>query len=551
MTWGLGPRNHDQDLRALREASQRLAVSAPLSETAQIVASECQKILKADAVCIHTLAADDVFVLQASLGCTDDFNKKWQRVPRSLIPQLRDGDVASIYFWGTAADMKKNIPLSSELVDKSGREAIAYTPFLLNGRVRGILGFSYNHKSVRPPNQEMVLTLAAICGSALEHARLFEQERASQQQACQANDAKTAFVAGISHEMRSPIGVIQGFADLIYETSKLDSETRQWVAGIRRNARQLSRLIGDVLDLAKIEARKIEVENLAFSTREIFSELKESFELQAAEKSVNLVFKIDGLPTRIVSDPSRLRQILINLLSNALKFTFHGRIELVAAIKGGYLEIRVADTGVGIPEDRQHQIFEPFEQAEKSTTRRFGGTGLGLSISKTLAEALGGTLYLERSAPGMGSSFVCTIQCQLAESSVEQKSVALQLEEDLTGLSVLLVEDNPDNQDLIKEVLQRAGATVEVANNGASGVQQALRKRFDVILMDIQMPGIDGFKAVSLLRQKGYQLPVAALTANALKDDVDTCQEHGFDEYLTKPIDRPRLIEAIRRLALH
>ncbi len=541
----------EKEFRMLRQASQAMARTATLDDMARIVAEQCKIVLRADAICVHVLEEDDIFVLKGSIGCTDEFLKKWKRVPRTVIPELKDGRAADLYFLGSAADFKRNIPIASDVVDQSGRKTIAYTPFIIDDRVRGMLGFSYNQVCTDPPSKELVLTLASICASALEHSRLCEQERWAHRQAEDASRAKSEFVAGISHEIRSPLGVIQGFADLIFETSQLDPETRQWVAGIRRNARQLGRLIGDVLDMAKIEAKKIEVENIEFSPREFFQEIKDTFELQAAEKSVKLDFKTALLPERLTSDPTRLRQIMLNLIGNALKFTFHGSIEVTAEVRDAFLEIRVCDTGVGIPADRQAQVFEPYTQAEASTGRRFGGTGLGLPISKILAEALGGTLVLEKSGPGLGSTFLCTVKCRSAGETAVPIPPTPGLDDDLRGIRILLVEDNEDNQDLLRQILWRAGAEVDVAGNGASGVQMALRKRYDVVLMDIQMPGIDGFKAVSLLRQKGYVQPVAALTANALKSEMDSFRDRGFDEYLTKPIERPKLIQAIRRLSMH
>ncbi len=541
----------EKEFRLLREASQRMTRTATVDEMAQIVGEECLKVLRADAICVHVLEDEDIFAMRAALGCSDEFLKKWKRVPRTLIPELKDGQPADLYFLGSAAEFKKNIPVSSAIVDRSGRKTVAYTPFTLDGRVRGMLGFSYNQVCAEPPSKELVLTLASICASALEHARIYEQERLAHKQAEEASRAKSEFVAGISHEIRSPLGVIQGFADLIFETSELDPETRQWIAGIRRNARQLGRLIGDVLDMAKIEAKKIEVENIEFSARDFFQEMKDTFELQATEKKVTVDFRTSALPERMITDPARLRQILLNLIGNALKFTFHGRIEVTADMNGAFLEIRVRDTGVGIPKDRQDHVFEPYMQAEASTSRRFGGTGLGLPISKVLAEALGGTLVLENSAPGIGSTFLCAVKCGRGGQEAACAPVPFEMENDLRGVHILLVEDNEDNQDLVKEILHRAGATVDVAGNGASGVQMALRKRYDVVLMDIQMPGLDGFNAISLLRQKGYAQPVAALTANALKSEVDTFRERGFNDYLTKPIERPKLIQAIRRLSVH
>lgn len=541
------------ELAAVRELSHQLSVTVSLSEMAELAALKIQRALKADALCIHLLNEKGILEMRAGPGCTDEFLKKWKLVPRELVPGLASGRPHDVYFLGGPEEFKKNIPLSKELVDKSNRHTIAYVPLIVNSEVKGMLGFSYNQALTEMPDKDYLLAIAGICAGALEHARQYDLEHRASTECESANRAKSEFVANVSHEIRGPLGIIQGFADLIFEASDLTAEQRQWVSSIRRNSRQLSRIVGEVLDLAKIESKKIELEIAEFSLRELLREIEDTIELQARQKGITIDFRKGSLPETIISDPGRLRQILFNLVNNAIRFTSQGRVEVRAQMvnTGEFLEITVTDTGSGIPFSEQKRIFEPFAQAECEKNQVHGGTGLGLPIAKILAETLGGRLILGCSEPGKGSSFVCTIKNLPTESLSKKVNLETDPAQDLRGFSVLLVEDNEDNQDLLSEILSRSGAHVDIAPNGAVGVAMALEHNYDVVLMDIQMPGLDGIQAVSVLRSKGYAKPIAALTAHALKTEKDTCREKGFDEYLTKPIAKPKLIETIRKLSLH
>ena len=363
----------------------------------------------------------------------------------------------------------------------------------------------------------------------------------------------------MSHEIRTPLGIIQGFAELAMNEELPAAERRGFLQTIRRNSVNLTKLIGGILDLSKVESGVIELENTHFSLRELVSEVITSFELQARKKGLALIFSFeDNCPAFITSDLMRLRQILINVIGNSLKFTSQGEISLkLYSLPGelnqpsSFVQFLIKDTGIGITSENQSRLFQPFMQADSSTTRKFGGTGLGLSLSKKLAQALGGDLKLIESTPGQGSTFEVKIKTQ--NNLVNNDSSAAQILPDdesepvhtLNGMNVLLVEDSEDNQLLFSTYLIQAGAEVDIGADGHIGLSLARQKNYDVILMDVQMPNLDGFAATAILRAEGFSLPIIALTSHALKEDRDRALACGFSHYLTKPLDSNLLVETL------
>ena len=323
---------------------------------------------------------------------------------------------------------------------------------------------------------------------------------------------------------------------------------------IIRNGNHLLTLINDLLDLSKIEAGKLEVETIPVNIVQELSEVEQLFHQQAKAKGIELklTYHFPLLKT-ITSDPIRIKQIVINLVSNALKFTKSGYIHLdIRQIENNKLQIEVEDTGVGMTELQIAHIFEDYSQAEKSTTRKYGGTGLGLSLSKQLAIMLGGNIEAS-SLPGLGSIFTLTFDCgdtgkaeqiQTIEEAGTSNRVRMDapISHKLKG-NVLLAEDNPDNQHLFSMYLKRFGVSLDIAHNGQQAIEFALRDNYDIILMDMQMPIMDGIEATRDLRNKGVKTPIVALTANAMKDDMDRFYSAGCDNFLTKPIKRETLYQ--------
>ncbi len=383
------------------------------------------------------------------------------------------------------------------------------------------------------------------------------------EEALAASRAKSAFLANMSHEIRTPMNAILGFTDLLRRNAdRGDEETRNdFLNTIHVSGQHLLGLINDILDLSKIEAGKMEIEILRESPHQVIAEAVSVLRVRAHEKGLNLDYNWVGkIPASIATDPSRLRQLLINLIGNAIKFTEAGGVRVTAELlmdrQPTALRIDVIDTGIGIPHDKVDKIFEPFAQADSSVTRRFGGTGLGLSISRRIARALGGDLEVT-SEPGCGSVFSITIATgDLKDADLLSSAPVADVFEccdevtasELPGLrpaKILLVEDGETNRKLIKLMLSRYGVEVIEACDGQVGVNLALRHDFEVILMDMQMPVKDGYTAAGELRSLGMQRPIIALTAHAMKQDEQRCRDSGCSDYLTKPIDEERLVRKL------
>lgn len=372
-----------------------------------------------------------------------------------------------------------------------------------------------------------------------------------------ANNSKSQFLANMSHEIRTPIGAILGFTDLMKSSSNSPEENLEYMGIIERNSQQLIRLIDDILDLSKVESGNMTVELIEFSLAEMLADFISIMSFKAQEKGIGFGFHLETLiPEKICTDPTRLRQILTNIAGNAIKFTERGQVSLSVSYREPELRFVVTDTGLGLSKSQEARLFRPFAQADTSTTRKFGGTGLGLVLSRRLADALGGSLNLVESREGVGSTFAVDLKVNLLPTTrlVGMQSLAIagaeptKIQKKLEGMQVLLVEDSPDNQRLIATYLQKEGAQVSFANNGAEGVEKALTEsQFDLILMDIQMPVLDGHGAARKLRDAKFSKPVIALTAHAMKEERERCMASGFIDFLTKPVQRNALVDTLAR----
>ena len=409
---------------------------------------------------------------------------------------------------------------------------------------------------------------------ALNHLLAEQTARANSlaAEAAAANAAKSEFLANMSHEIRTPMTAILGFTEAARDACPRSCEFGrheylEYLDVVGRNGDYLIQLINDILDLSKIEAGKLTVEQIACAPAELVGEVESLVRVRSAAKGLDLRVAFENaLPATIQSDPTRLRQILINLLGNAIKFTEVGHVTLTVRLvpnadTGPRLEFDVSDSGLGMTSDQADKLFQPFAQADTSTTRKFGGTGLGLTISKRLAEALGGDVRVVWTEPGAGSCFRLTVAtgpldaiplvaAPRAQAAPQQAAPATTATPPLTG-RVLLAEDGPDNQRLIAHLLKKAGATVTVVENGALAVDAALAADhegtpFDLILMDMQMPVMDGYTATSTLRERGYRGAIVALTAHAMAADRQKCLDAGCDDYATKPIDRAQLVATLQ-----
>jgi PAS domain S-box-containing protein len=446
--------------------------------------------------------------------------------------------------WARA--LSERTPRRSDILHLQGADAKRHT-FIVNSSP--VLG-----SSGRP---------SGVLVSFEDVTQLHENEAELQQakeRAEAANRAKSEFLANMSHEIRTPMNSILGFTELLKRGyGRSEVEAKKYLNTIHSSGRFLLGLINDILDLSKVEAGHLEVERIPCAPHIVCAEVVHVLAVKAREKGVAVdVAASTDIPETIHSDPARLRQVVTNLVGNAIKFTEHGSVTVslaVASRTASTLTISVSDTGIGVSPDKLPTLFDPFVQADASITRRFGGTGLGLAISRRFVRALGGDI-VATSEPGKGSTFTVTLDtgslagvrwlrpdeiAGLTEPDVAPASTQWQL----PAARILVVDDGPENRELVSLVLQEHGLQVDEAENGALGAEKALAHAYDAILMDMQMPVLDGFEATCLLRAKGVTTPIIALTANAMKGFEQEVLAAGCSLYLTKPIDIDRLIETL------
>ena len=389
--------------------------------------------------------------------------------------------------------------------------------------------------------------------------KLAEKLKIEKEAAEIASHTKSQFLANMSHEIRTPLGAILGFAELALDPAKSEKEKTEFVGTIKRNGEHLLDLINDILDLSMVESGNIKIVSEDFLWRSVVNDVIQLLKPKAIAKAIALNYRIDDKSAEFFkSDSHRFRQILMNLIGNAIKFTNSGKIDISCEAKLdtnnsiSNLIVSVQDTGIGISADEQKTLFQPFIQANPKLTRKYGGTGLGLDLSRKFARAIGGDIVITQSTLGIGSVFTLTLLgCFRAyQPSIENKPLIGQGPLDpaiLRDFKVLLVEDCIDNQVIVKHFLKDTGCELDLATNGREGIEMALNNDFDAVLMDIQMPVMDGYEATLQLRQGGYKKPIIALTAHALNEEREKALSLGFSDYITKPIQRKNLIATLNK----
>ena len=510
-------------------------------------------------------AADAVLLVDAQTGALADFNDRAHQNLGYTRDEFRKLKVADF----EANESDEEVAWHTAKVIAHGADTFETRHRTKGGEIRDILVSS---SAISLGGRDFAISM---CRDITDRKRAEERLQEAKEVADAANRAKSEFLANISHEIRTPMMAILGFADMLLDPEASESEKLNSINTVRRNGEHLLALINDILDLSKMEVGKLEVKRTSCYTRRILANVRDLLRVRAEEKGLRLTVEVvDAIPDAIQSDSTRLTQALINLVGNALKFSDQGTVRIVAECdrNAETITFHVIDEGIGITPEHLGTLFTPFAQADTSTTRRFGGTGLGLSITKCIAQLLGGDVTAQ-SEPGKGSTFSLSVSTGPLEGvaivGTPSELQALAGADPPRGLKpaarqlprlqgrILFVEDCPDTQRLISLILRRAGAQVLVADNGDIGVNAALAARdegrpFDAILMDMQMPVMDGYAATSRLRGLGYDRQIIALTAHAMRGEAAKCLAAGCDHYLSKPITREVLIrEVAARIGQH
>ncbi len=460
----------------------------------------------------------------------ENFLPRWQY-------ELRSGNAIK----GNVRDFPES---EQAILQPRGTQSLIVVPIFIDERFSGFIGFYNCHSEQEWSNiEESILRTAAAAISGAMSKQLKEREIILAMEATEsASKAKESFLANVSHEIRTPMNGIIGLTQLI-QKSKLDEKQSQYITAIKQSSEHLLVIINDLLDFSKIVAGQMEFENIEFDLSSLLYNINQTYGNRALDKGIYLHSDIgENVPKKLLGDPVRLNQVLVNLVGNSIKFTEQGGVTIRIKCleeKNNSISLRfsIDDTGIGIPADKTETIFESFKQADKDTARKYGGTGLGLSIVKKILDAQKGKIWIE-SEPGKGSSFIFDLTFETATTEKVKTTTAV-IYHQLTGVNILLAEDNMVNQLLANDLIAEWGAQIDIADNGEIAVNKLRKKKYDLILMDVQMPVVNGLEATEIIRKYSDEsinkIPIIAMTANAIKGDNEKCFAAGMNDYITKP----------------
>jgi PAS domain S-box-containing protein len=551
---------HDQVLASkrslqLQDITAELSGAITPSQVADIIVDKGRTAVGAKNGVLAVLTKTQEIEIVSIRGYTPKADDGSQRIPMSTrIPLTEAIRQRKIIYVENIEMAQKQYPDIVSTMKQANESAFIAIPLIVENKVIGVLGLSFNRKlNVTPEKESFLLTLAGLCSQAYERSRIYELELSARALAESANAAKTNLLAAVSHEIRTPLASIIAYSELLMSDDLASDRKNSFVEALNRNGQILVRLIDDILDLSKIESGRLSFEKVDFELCSFLAEIVEHLRQEADRKHIKFEFKkIRTIPGRVTTDPFRLRQILLNICNNAIKFTEKGsvRVEVDYQSKSesspDQLIFSVIDTGVGLKPDAHERLFKPFSQGLSAGTYKHRGTGLGLVISRNLARMLGGDVELVSSIPGQGTTFQIRIACMVNAQEIreERKTEDNRKKGLLRGKDVLIAEDAPDLQDLLTTMLIKDGANVDVADNGHIALNLSREKKYDLVIMDLQMPKLDGYQTASQLRSEGFDNPIIAITANALADQSKSF-EHGFDAHLIKPVNSDRLLQTI------
>ena len=521
------------------------------------------------------------------LGCHSEELTELEKAAytRFTFDLARDGD--SLYVKGMEQNnivylknireenVRRGCQVDQELYAIRPTKSLVFFPIAIRGKVvAGVVFVNYiQTMKLGPRDLEKIQGYLLQIGTAIRNVRMYyevrktrdlakrarNQAEMAQRKAEESEDAKSHFLANMSHEIRTPMTAILGYSEALSDPETSEDERKEYTETIIRSGKHLLSIINDILDISKIEASKIEVEDIEVNLIQLLSEVESYARIKVKEKSLDFVLSIAyPLPVYIKTDPTRLKQILFNLLNNAVKFTEKGRVGLeVSVTDDATLQCVIMDTGIGLSASEQQKLFKPFSQSDASVTRVYGGTGLGLYISQNLARLLGGDITLF-SKKGEGSRFTVTVKLDPVDDervlNDEQRLQCLvqakqsNQDEGIPNLvgRALIAEDNPENQQLIKRLVTRTGLEVTLVDNGREAVLNASYQPYQIILLDMQMPLMGGREAAKRMRELGINVPIIAFTANVMKHQVQEYKTLGFSDVIEKPINQNRLYEVLR-----